>query len=85
MFTSPQEINPIIIVVSLLLLAWTIFWKAVALWRSANLKQRNWFVLFIALLFLPLNDLGIVELIYLFKFSKKRLTIAEVKSWFKRN
>jgi len=62
---------------------WQLFWKGVALWRSANQKQRNWFLAMFILI--PLNDFGIIELVYLFRFSKKRLTIDEVKSWFQKN
>lgn len=64
---------------SLLLFAaylWTLLWKGIALWRAANLKQRNWFVAI-----LVLNTLGILELAYLFYFAKKRLTFAELKFW----
>ncbi len=57
---------------------WTVFWKGIALWRAAHYKQRNWFVV---MLVLNLNTLGIVELIYLLRFSKKRLTLTEIKSW----
>lgn len=53
--------------------------KGVALWRAANLKQRNWFIAI-----LVLNTLGILDLIYLFKFAEKKLTIKEVRSWFSR-
>lgn len=64
---------------SLLLFAaylWTLLWKGIALWRAANLKQRNWFVAI-----LVLNTLGILELAYLFYFAKKRLTVSELKFW----
>ena len=44
--------------------------------------QRNWFIVLFILV--PFNDLGIVELIYLFWFAKKRMTIPEIKSWIKR-
>jgi hypothetical protein len=57
---------------------WSLFWKGVALWRSAQLKQRNWFVV---ILVLNSITLGILEIIYLFRFAKKRLTIAEIKTW----
>ncbi len=62
---------------------WQLFWKGVALWKASNQKQRNWFLVLFVLI--PLNDLGIVELIYLIRFSKKRLTIVEVRSWFKKS
>lgn len=58
---------------------WTFFWKGLALWRSARSSQKYWFVAFIFLF--PLNDLGLVELIYLFRFAKDKLTIKEIKTW----
>lgn len=57
--------------------------KGVALWRASRLTQRNWFIALFILI--PFNDLGILELIYLFRFAKKRLTIGEIKTWFKRS
>lgn len=53
--------------VILLLLLWTLPWKAVALWKSAGNKQIAWFVcIFI------FNTLAILEIIYIFGFSKKK-------------
>lgn len=46
---------------------WTIPWKGVALWKAARNGHKGWFV---ALLFL--NTLAILEIIYIFVFSKKR-------------
>lgn len=60
----------------LILFIWSLIWKGIALWRAANLKQRNWFIAI-----LVLNTIGIVELFYLFRFAKKRLTIDEIRSW----
>ena len=51
----------------LLLVAWTLPWKGVALWRAAGNKQLWWFVA----LFL-LNTLAILEITYIFRFSKKK-------------
>lgn len=48
-----------------LVLAWSIFWKGMALWKSARNSQKYWFV---ALLIF--NTLGVLELIYLKFFSK---------------
>lgn len=59
-----------------LLYVWSLFWKGIALWRSAQLKQRNWFVVM-----LVLNTLGLLEIVYLLRFSKKRLTLEEIKGW----
>jgi hypothetical protein len=57
-------------------LIWSLFWKGVALWRAAKNEQRNWFVVI-----LILNTFGIIEIVYLFKFAKHKLTIQEIKSW----
>ncbi len=54
---------------------WSIAWKGFALWRAAHNKQQYWFVAM-----LILNTFGILEIIYLFRFAKKRLTIKELKS-----
>ena len=50
----------------LLLMAWTLPWKGVALWRAASNRNRWWFMA----LFL-LNTLAILEIIYIFVFSKR--------------
>lgn len=53
--------------VLLAILVWTLPWKGVALWRAARADSRNWFVwLFI------LNTFAILEILYIFIFSKKR-------------
>lgn len=49
-----------------LIIIWTIPWKGVALWRAARNQQIIWFV---ALLIL--NTFAILEIIYIFFFSKK--------------
>lgn len=61
-----------------LLFVWTIIWWGLALWRSARLNQGIWFILFMFI-----HTAGILELIYLFYFAKKRLTISEIKKKFK--
>lgn len=74
--------DPLIIAVIIILSIWQLVWKGIALWRSSQLKQRNWFIALFILI--PLNDMGILEIIYLFWFAKKRLTISELKSWVRR-
>ena len=44
---------------------WTLAWKGLALWRSAGLRQKYWFI---ALLII--NTLGILEIIYLYFVAK---------------
>lgn len=55
---------------------WSMLWKALALWRAANLKQKNWFVAI-----LILNTLGILEIAYLFFFAKNKMRLEELKFW----
>ncbi|PIQ07184.1 MAG: hypothetical protein COW72_01110 [Candidatus Nealsonbacteria bacterium CG18_big_fil_WC_8_21_14_2_50_37_10] len=50
-----------------LLLLWTLPWKGVALWRAAKNNHRKWFIA----LFL-VNTMAILEIIYIFYFSKPR-------------
>ena len=53
--------------VILLLVLWTLPWKGVALWRAAGNKHLVWFIcIFI------FNTLAILEIIYIFGFSKKK-------------
>lgn len=49
----------------IIFLAWIFFWKAVALWQSARHGSSLWFGVF-----LVVNTLGILEIIYLFKVLK---------------
>lgn len=44
---------------------WSIMWKGLALYRAGKLKQPLWFVV----MFL-VNTLGILEIFYIFVFSK---------------
>ena len=49
-----------------LLIVWSVVWKGLALWRAARKGEKGWFV---ALLIV--NTLGILEILYLYVFSKK--------------
>jgi hypothetical protein len=66
--------NILFIVLSL----WSYLWKGIALWHAAKQNQRNWFIVM-----LIVNTAGILELIYLFRFAKKKVTIKELKKGFK--
>jgi hypothetical protein len=48
---------------------WTLPWKGVALWRASRNSHKKWFI---ALLII--NTLAILEIIYIFFFSKKKET-----------
>jgi methionyl-tRNA synthetase len=56
--------NPVFV---FLILVWTLPWKGVALWRAAKNDHKGWFVAL-----LVLNTLGILEILYIFVFSKKK-------------
>ncbi|MDO8529563.1 MAG: DUF5652 family protein [bacterium] len=47
------------------LIAWTLPWKGMALWKAATQKQRGWFIV----LFL-INTLAILDILYLAFFGK---------------
>lgn len=48
------------------LMVWSIFWKGWALWRAAKNDSQVWFIVL-----LVLNTLGILDILYVFVFSKK--------------
>lgn len=50
-----------------LLMLWVMPWKGVALWKASRNSHKIWFIA----LFL-LNTLAILEIIYIFFFSKKK-------------
>lgn len=50
-----------------LVILWILPWKAVALWKAARSNSIAWFVA----LYL-LNTLGILEILYIFVFGKKK-------------
>ena len=47
---------------------WSLAWKGFALWKSSHNNQRNWFIVL-----LVANTFGILEIIYLFYFSKPKV------------
>jgi methionyl-tRNA synthetase len=53
-------------IVMVLLMLWTIPWKAVALWKSARNNDLAWFIILMIV-----NTLGVLEILYIFLFSKK--------------
>ena len=63
-FGTPAWI-PLAGFVFILLALWSIFWKGVALWNSAERKQTKWFIAI-----LLLNTAGLLEIFYLFAVLK---------------
>jgi len=51
----------------LLAVLWVLPWKGVALWRAGRNSHKGWFVAI-----LVINTMAILEIIYIFFFSKKK-------------
>jgi len=49
-----------------LLLAWSLPWKAVALWKAARRRDLPWY-----LTLLVVNTAGLLEMLYIFIFSRR--------------
>ncbi len=50
-----------------LVLLWSLFWKGWALWTAAKRDAKIWFVVF-----LVVNTVGILEIAYIYFFSKRK-------------
>lgn len=59
--------EPFLAVLSLVILAWIVYWKAVALWAAAQNRQVIWFGVL-----LVIHTVGILEIIYLIFFEKEK-------------
>lgn len=59
--------NPYYFLILACIIAWTLPWKGVALWKAARNNQSTWFI--VLLIF---NTLAILEILYIFVFSRKR-------------
>ena len=58
------------------LLVWSIAWKGLALWNASKNDQKNWFIAI-----LVINTIGILEIVYLFGFAKKKMTVGDLQFW----
>jgi heme A synthase len=54
-------------VLIVVLAIWTIVWKGIALWKAARSGSKVWFIVM-----LVVNTIGILEILYIFFFSKKK-------------
>ncbi len=59
--------GPIYVLCVILAVVWSAVWKGIALWRAGRNGSLAWFI---ALLIL--NILGILEIIYIFAFSRRK-------------
>ena len=54
-------------VLFVLLAVWSLIWKGIALWKAARNGSKIWYIVM-----LIVNTLGILEIIYIFFFSKSK-------------
>lgn len=50
----------------IILLVWSLIWKGLGLWKSARLSDKAWFIVL-----LLVNTLGVLEIFYIYVFSKR--------------
>lgn len=65
--------NPSYLPLIFAVLVWFLAWKGVALWKASKNSQRNWFIAI-----LILNTLGVLEIVYLFYFQRKKENTIDV-------
>lgn len=61
-----NDFNLLGLAVLIAMLAWSLAWKGVAIWRAARAGHRKWFIVL-----LVLNTFGILEILYIFVFGKR--------------
>lgn len=61
-----QSLNSSWSLLFMAVLVWSLVWKGMALWRAARMESKNWFVAL-----LVVNTVGILDILYLYVFSKK--------------
>jgi hypothetical protein len=57
---------PVMGVLFALLMIWSLVWKGLALWKSAQRSEKWWFIAM-----LLINTVGILEILYIYVFSKR--------------
>ena len=56
------------------LMAWSLAWKGLALWKAGRLSHKKWFVII-----LVINTVGILDIIYLYFVAKKYTVLSETE------
>lgn len=65
-----QRLSTWYIVAIVLLILWDAIWKAIALWKAARNNQLSWFIVF-----LIFNTAGILPIVYIKFFQRKKLPL----------
>jgi hypothetical protein len=53
----------------IILIVWSLIWKGIALWKAARAEDKVWYILL-----LIINTLGLLEILYIFVFSRREMT-----------
>jgi predicted membrane channel-forming protein YqfA (hemolysin III family) len=61
------NISPWLLFLFVVVVIWSAVWKLIALWKSARKKDLVWFIILGIV-----NTLGILEILYIYVFSKDR-------------
>lgn len=62
---SPEKAIIVLAIGIMIVLIWSLIWKGLALWKAAGKKHKIWFIII-----LIVNTIGILEILYIFVFSK---------------
>ncbi|VVB77623.1 Uncharacterised protein [uncultured archaeon] len=62
---SPKTAIMVLAFTLAVVLIWSLVWKGIALWKAALKKHKAWFIII-----LIINTWGILEILYIFIFSK---------------
>ena len=60
------DLTPELIAILIIVSLWSLPWKGIALWKSARNGDKKWFTVL-----LLVNTLALLEIFYIFVFSKK--------------
>ena len=63
---------PLLVPLLILIAVWSLIWKGMALLKAARSGEKNWFIVL-----LVVNTLGILEILYLYVFSRKPAPLAD--------
>ena len=58
----------VVIVILTIVSIWSLVWKGLALWKSSKKDHKIWFIVL-----LIVNTVGILEILYIYVFSKMNL------------
>ncbi len=61
--------SPLIMLVFVLVMIWSGFWKLLALWKAARKGSVPWFIVLGIV-----NTIGILEILYVFVFSEMKVS-----------